>query len=165
MKALRSIAFVIATLVAAGSAAAQPLVGRTPDEVAVLAADMRQRDAVASGDPARLAAIAHPHLLVNSPFNRVLTRDGVTRMMASGEIRNDNWERIPESVSVTRGVGIVMGRESVTAAAGSEQAQMYGVGTRLERRYTNVYLRTGREWLFLARHANVVPPSPAGAPK
>lgn len=162
----RALLVVAAALAFAGTAIAQqPLTGRNPDEIAVLAADALQRDAVASGDAARISAQFHPSFLVNAPNNRVMTRDEVARMAASGEIRNDNWIRVPERVSVTGDVAVVMGRESLVTAAGSEQAQAFGAGRSLERRFTNVYLRSQGEWRLLARHAHVVTPPPAGASK
>lgn len=138
-------------------AAPPAVVARTKDEAAVLAADALQRDAVAKVDLRAIAAIAHPNLRVNAPNNRILTREDLVRMVGSGEIRNEVFDRAPEQVVVTGDVGVVMGHEVVFPGATSEQARMYGQRT-LNRRYTNVYLRgkDGR-WLHLARHANVIP--------
>lgn len=49
-----------------------------------------------------------------------------------------------------------MGREVVVPGAASEQAQIYGRQT-LNRRYTNIYIRSDKGWLHLARHANIIP--------
>jgi len=150
----------IALALAVTQAASAPVVpaatAHTPDEAAVLAADVRQRAAVADVDLPGIAAIAHPNLRVNAPNNRILTREDLVRMVGDGEIRNEVFERVPETVVVTGDVGVVMGRELVYPGAQSEQARMYGRRT-LNRRYTNVYLREGGVWRHLARHANVVP--------
>ena len=135
--------------------AAAPVLGRTADERAVLAADSRQRDAVASADLKAIAAISHDNLRVNAPNNRVLTREDLVRMVGSGDIRNEVFERVPETVVVTGDVGVVMGHEVVFPGTASEQARMYGRKT-LNRRYTNVYIRSGGTWRHLARHANVI---------
>jgi hypothetical protein len=132
-----------------------PSIARTADERAVLAADARQRDAVASIDLKGIAAISHANLRVNAPNNRILTRDDLVRMVGSGEIRNEVFERVPETVVVTGNVGVVMGHETVFPGPDSEQARMYGRKT-LDRRYTNVFLREGKVWRHLARHANVI---------
>ncbi|MGZ8359637.1 MAG: nuclear transport factor 2 family protein [Allosphingosinicella sp.] len=145
-------ALVLVTPAAAATPAAS---AQTPDEVAVLAADERQREAVAAVDLPAIAAISHPDLLINAPNNRVITRADLIRMVGSGEIRNEIFERVPETVSVTGDVAIVMGHETVFPGADSEQARMYGRRT-LNRRYTNVYLRVAGTWLHLARHANVL---------
>jgi hypothetical protein len=150
----------LAILLAAGSApaSAQPVAGvaRSSDEAALLEADARQRDAVANIDPDAIRHISHPNLRVNAPNNRILTRDDLTRMVGSGEIRNEVFERVPEMVTITGDVGVVMGHETVLPGAASEQAQMYGRRT-LNRRYTNIYLRVDGRWRHLARHANIVP--------
>lgn len=78
------------------------------------------------------------------------------RMVASGEIRNEVFERTPEDVVITGDVGVVMGHEVVFPGAVSEQARMYGRKT-LNRRYTNIYIRSSGGWQHLARHANIVP--------
>lgn len=146
---------------------AQPLFAAVPapadqtdDERSVLAADAQQRLAVASVDVAAIGNISHPDLRVNAPNNRILTREDLMRMVASGEIRNEKFERIPEDIVITGDVGVVMGREVVFPGAASEQARMYGRKT-LNRRYTNIYIRSGEGWRHLARHANIIPDASA----
>jgi ethanolamine utilization microcompartment shell protein EutS len=148
----------VLTLILAAAVVAQipAAVARTPDETAVLAADARQRAAVAKVDLKAIGEIAHPNLRVNAPNNRILTREDLIHMVGSGEIRNEVFERFPEQVVVTGDVGVVMGREVVYPGAASEQARMYGQKT-LNRRYTNIYVRTAAGWRHLARHANVIP--------
>lgn len=150
----------LAILLVAGAvpAIAQPGAGvaRSPDEAALLEADARQRDAVASVDPEAIRRFSHPNLRVNAPSNHILTREDLIRMVGSGEIRNEVFERVPEMVTITGDVGVVMGHETVLPGAASEQARMYGRRT-LSRRYTNVYLRVDGRWLHLARHANIMP--------
>jgi hypothetical protein len=137
-------------------AAAPAVVARSPEEAALLVADERQHEAVASVDLAAIPEIAHPNLRVNAPNNRVLTREDLIRMVGSGEIRNEVFERTPETLIVTGDVGVVMGREVVFPSAASEQSRMYGQKT-LSRRYTNVYLREAGIWRHIARHANIIP--------
>jgi len=155
LKTVAACALMMLSCSAASQSAPPPSIARSADERAVLAADARQRDAVASVDLKALAAISHRNLRVNAAINRVLTRDDLLRMVGSGEIRNEVFERIPESVVVTGNVGVVMGHEVVFPGATSEQARIYGRKT-LNRRYTNVFLREGRTWLHLARQASVI---------
>lgn len=154
------IAAAAAMLPAPSSAAIPEPAAQTPDERAVLAADAQQRLAVASLDIEAIRKISDPHLRVNAPNNRILTREDLMRMVASGEIRNEVFERTPEDVVITGNIGVVMGHEVVLPGITSEQARMYGLKT-LNRRYTNVYIRTGGAWHHLARHANVIPATPA----
>lgn len=144
-----------ALILALPAFAQPPSIARSVDERAVLAADARQREAVANVDLKAIAAISHRNLRINAPNNRILTRDDLIRMVGSGEIRNEVFDRIPESVIITGNIGVVMGRETVLPGANSEQAQMYGRRT-LQRRYTNIFIREGKVWRHLARHANVI---------
>ena len=132
---------------------------QTVDERAILAADAQQRLAVASMDIEGIGKISDPNLRVNAPNNRILTREDLMRMVASGEIRNEVFERTPEDIVVTGDVGVVMGHEVVFPGVASEQARMYGRKT-LNRRYTNVYIRSGEGWMHLARHANIMLSAP-----
>jgi len=144
------------TFAAPVAAAVPAYVASSRAEMSLLAVDARQRDAVATADLDAIAAISHTNLRVNAPSNRILTRDDLIRMVGSGEIKNEVFERTPESVVISGDVGLVMGREVVFPGAASEQARMYGTRT-LNRRYTNVYVRKGGAWRHLARHANIVP--------
>lgn len=143
--------------VCAGCAAmAEKAPGRMSDEQALLAADGRQREAIATGDIQRLDQISHPNLLVNAPGGRVIVKEDLMRAAASGGLRDEVLSRTPERVMITGDIGVVMGREEMMAAAGSEHARLYGEG-RLVRRYTNVFLRENGGWLHIARHASIVP--------
>jgi hypothetical protein len=127
----------VAVMLAQPSLAAIPAPAeQTADERAVLAVDAQQRLAVASMDVEAIGRISDSHLRVNAPNNRILTREDLMRMVKSGEIRNEIFERTPEDVVITGDVGVVMGHEVVFPGAASEQARMYGRKT-LNRRYTN----------------------------
>jgi hypothetical protein len=144
-------------LLAALAAASQPvLVPRSAAERALLAADERQRAAVGNADLEAIRSGSHENLRINAPSNRVLTRDDLVRMVDSGEIRNEVFERTAESITVTGNVGVVMGHERMFPGAASEQARIYGLRT-LDRRYTNIYLLERGAWKHIARHANVIP--------
>ena len=85
-------------------------------------------------------------------------------MMRGGQIGSEAFERTVESVTVSGDLGIVMGNEVFTPTAASELGRLYGARP-LKRRYTNVYARRHGQWLWLARHANVVPEAAADLPK
>jgi hypothetical protein len=129
------------------SALAQQGVQRGPEEASLLTADARQLSAVAAADASTIDRISHPNLRVNAPNGRVVTRQDFLQAVGSGHIQNEIAERIPESVTITGDIGVVMGRETGTVA---------GSATRVNRRYTNVYLRENGAWRMLVRHANVV---------
>ena len=131
-------------------------VGLPPNAEAQLrVVDEQQRDMVARGDVAGLAALAHSDLAINAPGGHVLTRDQFLANMRNGEIRAEQFTRIPEYVRISGNVAVVMGREAFTPTATSELGRLYGA-TLLRRRYVNVYVWQGRRWRWLARQANVI---------
>lgn len=134
------------------AALAQQGPARSPEELSLLATDAAQLKAVVAADASSIDSISHPNLRVNAPNGRVVTKQDFVQAAGSGQIRSEVAERIPESVTITGNIGVVMGREVGLTAAGSEQS-----ATRINRRYTNVYLRENGAWRLLARHANIVP--------
>lgn len=144
-------AFAVLFMVAGCATVATP----ASDEAVLRAVDQRERDIVAARDVAAMAGLAHPKLTINAPVNRVLTREQLLSRLRSGEIASERFERVPESVTITGDVGIVMGRETVMPARSSELGRIHGAVS-LQRRYTNVYIRERGRWRWLARHANVV---------
>jgi len=122
----------------------------------VLAVDDQQRAMVASSDVTGLERLAHANLRINAPGGRVLTREQFLANMRSGQIAAEGFERTAEDVSLSGNIGVVMGRETFTPAPTSELGRTFGAKP-LQRRYTNVYVWRNGRWLWLARHANVLP--------
>lgn len=122
----------------------------------VLAVDEQQRAMVAASDVAGLEKLAHPNLRINAPGGRVLSREQFLTNMRTGEIAAERFERTAEYVTITRNLAVVMGHETFTPAPTSELGRTFGAKP-LQRRYTNIYVWQDGRWLWLARHANVVP--------
>jgi hypothetical protein len=122
----------------------------------VIAIDEQQRAMVAARDVTGLDRLAHRNLRINAPGGRVLTREQFLANMRSGEIAAEHFERTAEDVSISGKIAVVMGRESFTPVASSELGRSFGTRP-LQRRYTNVYIREHGRWLWLARHASIVP--------
>lgn len=122
----------------------------------VLAVDDQQRAMVAASDVTGLERLAHPNLRINAPGGRVLSREQFLENMRIGEIAAEGFQRTPEDVSISANVAVVMGRETFTPAATSELSRTFGAQP-LQRRYSNIYVWQKGRWLWLARHANVLP--------
>jgi len=127
-------------------------------DAAVRSADEQQRAMVAAADVAGLERLAHANLRINAPGGRVLSREQFLANMRNGEIATEQFQRTPEEVRISGGVAVVMGGEVFTPVATSELGRAFGP-VPLQRRYTNVYVWEAGRWQWLARHANVVPPS------
>ncbi len=144
---------VVALLLAA--CATVPMVG---SRATVLAVDDQQRAMVAASDVASLARLAHPNLRINAPGGRVLTREQFLANMHNGEIAAEGFERTAEDVTLSGNIAVVMGHEIFTPSASSELGRNFGAKA-LKRRYTNIYVWEQSRWLWLARHANLLPPT------
>lgn len=128
------------------------------DELAVRSTDDLQRRLVLTKNVPGLEALAHPGLVINAPAGRVLTREQFLANMRSGEIAAEQFTRTPEAVRISGKTALMMGSETFTPVATSELGRTYGA-VALKRRYTNVYVRDGRGWKWIGRHASVVPQS------
>ena len=146
-------AFSVLPLVLAAACATAP---SAPGRSSVLAVDDRQRAMVAASDVAGLERLAHPDLRINAPGGRVLSREVFLTNMRRGEIAAERFERTAEDVTIDGKVAVVMGREIFTPVATSELGRTFGARP-LQRRYTNIYVWERGRWLWLARHANVLP--------
>ena len=142
---------------------AQPQ-ARVGDEASLRQVDEHQRSLIAARDAAGMQALADPDLHINAPTNKVLTGQQLVGMMKSGAVAGEEFVRVPESVTISGDVGIVMGHERFTATPGSESGKMFGARS-LDRRYTNIYRWKDGQWRFLARHANVIPAPATQTPR
>jgi ketosteroid isomerase-like protein len=111
--------------------------------------------AVLEEDVQALERLWSEQLIVNNPQNEISAdRSVVLDRVKRGLIRYSRFERRIESIRVSDDVAIVMGSETVVRrgnAASPAQA--------VQRRFTNVWKRSGQAWRMIARHANVVPGS------
>jgi ketosteroid isomerase-like protein len=111
--------------------------------------DAMEADAVLRGDVAALDELWAEDFIVNNPTNKITF--GRQGPVGTGALTYASFERVAESVAVRGDVVIVMGREAVVPKAPSPNA-----GRTLQRRYTNVWMKTAGGWKLAARHANVI---------
>ena len=124
-------------------------------EASLRAADAEQMRIIVQADAEKQRAFMHPNYMINGPSNRVMRKDALVEMLAQGKMASDRFERSIEAISITGNVGVVMGREVVQPAPGSQLGQLHGTEV-LDRRFTNVFLFEDGEWRFLARQATIV---------
>ena len=95
----------------------------------------------------------------------MLTGTQLIGMMKSGAVAGEAFVRTPESVTISGDIGIVMGRERFTSVRGQRQRATCSAPAHSSAATpTSIGWKDGR-WRFLARHANVVPPSAATQPR
>jgi len=122
------------------------------DEKTIRALEEQERLAVLNEDIAALERLWSEQFIVNNPQNEVSPdRGAVLDRVRRGLIRYSTFERRIEAIRFDRDIAIVMGSETVVpkaAAAGSPPS--------VQRRFTNIWRKTGDTWRVVARHANVI---------
>lgn len=103
--------------------------------------------AAATKDFATVEKYWSPQMLVNSPGNTVLTRDQVFAAIREDKLRYSNYTNEVEAFHTYGDIAVVMGHETLVPDTGPE------AGTKLYRRYTDVWQRTNGSWMQIARQA------------
>jgi hypothetical protein len=98
-------------------------------------------------DFAALEKCWSPQMLVNSPGNRILTRDQVFAAIREDKLKYSNYTNEVEAFHVYGDIAVVMGHETLVPDTGPE------AGTKLYRRFTDVLQRTNGSWIMIARQA------------
>ena len=101
-------------------------------------------------DFATVEKLSSPALVVNSPGNRVLTRDQVFAAARLDQLKYSSYKVMTDAFSVFGDVAIEMGHEDLVMSNGPM------AGKPLKRRFTDVWQKTGDAWLLIARQATYV---------
>jgi uncharacterized protein (TIGR02246 family) len=106
--------------------------------------------AIATNDFATLEKFWSPSFVVNSPGNRILTREGVFQAMREDKLKYISGKVFTDAFFVVNDLAITMGHEELVMANGPMAGQP------LKRRYTDVWQKTGDAWLAIARQATYI---------
>ena len=105
--------------------------------------------AILRSDTTALNNLWTPDFLVNTPRNNIANgKAAVFTIQQAGLINYSTFERTIEQIRIHGRVVVTMGSEQYTTA-GSAAAPV-------RRRFTNVWMKQGREWRQVARHASVI---------
>ena len=114
--------------------------------------DLEAAKAIQAKDERRIARFFASDSITNDPRNGLtLGNSGVIAAARSNLIDYLSFERNIESVKLLGDTAIVMGNEVVVSRAKDSAA-----GEVVRRRYTNIWMKRGKEWVIVARHANVI---------
>ena len=128
------------------------IVAQEPKEKEIRALEERERMAVLKEDIPALEKLWSKQFIVNNPQNEISAdRGAVFDRIKKGLISYAQFDRKIESIKFSDDIAIVMGSETVLRK-GDTQAQA------LQRRFTNIWKKSGTTWQMIARHANVICP-------
>jgi rhodanese-related sulfurtransferase len=119
------------------------------EENTIRSLEEQERAAVLKEDVDALEQLWSEQLIVNNPQNEISAdRSVVIDRVKRGLIRYSLFERRIESIRFNEDLAIVMGSETVVRKDDTAVVQ---------RRFTNIWKKSGPAWRMIARHANVVP--------
>ena len=153
------LAILLAILPAAPSAFAQDTGPDAALEAEIRALDLAHATAIFQGDAKALELLMDDDVTVNHPTGRIVKeKKELLDLISQGVIRYTAFERTPERFLFFPDMVVVMGSEVVVPAPGAPNA-----GQRLQRRYTNAWMKRDGRWRLAFRHANnVCPPDKPG---
>ena len=107
-------------------------------------------EAIHTNNFSALEKLWSPDLLVNSPGNRILSREGVFQAMREDKLKYSSARVFPDAFYASNGLAFQMGHEELVMANGPMAGQP------LKRRYTDVWQLTGQQWVMIARQATYI---------
>jgi ketosteroid isomerase-like protein len=123
------------------------------EEGTIRALEEQERVAVLNEDVAALERLWGEQFIVNNPQNEISAdRGAVLDRVRRGLIRYSKFERRIEAIRFNEDIAIVMGSETVVPKNNTG-----GSSPVVQRRFTNIWRKTGTTWRAIARHANVTP--------
>lgn len=127
-------------------------ISQNKTETLIRRLDVEAAKAVLDKDEIAIARFFTPDSVTNNPRNGLtLGSRGVIEAAKTGLIDYYSFDRVVESVQVFGNTAIVMGHETVIM-----KNKAGGAGDELRRRYTNIWMKRGKRWAIVARHANVI---------
>jgi len=91
-----------------------------------------------------------PEFIVNNPANIVVTKQQVIKLLKSGKINYETFERTIEKIAILDHTAIVMGQEEMKPQGVTDNS-----GKKVIRRFTNVWLKRQGKWKMVARQATI----------
>ena len=125
--------------------------GPIQGEVGLRAANAAEVQDFLAADVKGLGSLWSDGFVVTNPFNRFVGKAAVLSMVESGMLRFSTYERNIEYIKAYDNIAVVAGSET-TGWAGT--LPLAGKTSHL--RFTAVWQRSGKGWLEIARHANIV---------
>ncbi|MEO8210399.1 MAG: nuclear transport factor 2 family protein [bacterium] len=114
--------------------------------------DLAHARAIFEGDAIALDSLMDDDVTVNHPTNRIVKeKQELLNLIKKGVIRYTSFDRTQETFLFYKDMVVVMGHEFVVPAEGAPNE-----GKTLQRRYTNIWMKTNGKWKLTVRHANNV---------
>jgi ketosteroid isomerase-like protein len=150
---LRAVLCISALCLLSSTAAAQSAKGKSAEiEKEIRGLDLEAAKAILNKDEKAIARFFTADSVTNNPRNGLTVgSSGVIEASKTGLINYYSFDRVAESVQVLGGTVVVMGNETIVL-----KNPEGGPGETIRRRYTNVWMKSGKNWQIVARHASII---------
>ena len=124
---------------------------QSTDETVIRKLENEMKDAFLKRDSVMLFKLLSPNLVVNSPWNRVITMADITNSLRKGGGSDTlSFEKNIERITFTNNIAIVMGQETRVSTG-----QAVNVGKAIQRRFTDIWMNNKNNWQLVARQSTV----------
>src|SRR5689334_7485752 len=114
--------------------------------------DQAEADAILRNDAAAAEAFYADDIVVNNPrYTVTIGKKALMALIKTGNIHYSSFVREIEKITFQGETAIVMGKETVKPDGNAP-----GAGQTIQRRYTNIWMKSDNKWLLIARHANII---------
>jgi ketosteroid isomerase-like protein len=122
--------------------------GQSEEEAEIRRLEKHWTELLDKGDTTALLQIWTENYVVNNPNGKIVTPKDIIGLMKSGHIF-PTVERIVEKVTFNQNFAIVMGKELQQPASLITNKEEW-----IPRRFTNVWIKTDKEWQLAARQSS-----------
>ena len=112
-----------------------------------------EADLILRGDAAALDAFYPEDHIVTNPFNQMIDKKTVMERVRGNVIKYKAYEKKMEYLCVYKDTAIIAGIETGTAA---EDANRPDAGQTSRRRFTETWMKRGKQWRKVARHVSTI---------
>lgn len=110
--------------------------------------------AARTGDTDTLAGLLSKELVVSDPSNTIRRRDDLLALFATKAVEYRSFESTIDYAGEIGGLVVLMGTES-TVLESAPKTTPWKPGTKLHRRFTNVFRQEGETWRLLVKQSTV----------
>jgi len=110
-----------------------------------------ERQLILRQDSVALQTFYPDDFVVTNPFNQFIDKKKVIERVKANIIKYSSFERIFDYFKVHENTVFIIGREKVVA---TQDAARTDAGQTTHRRFTEVWMKRGKDWVKVLRHAN-----------
>ncbi|MBL0326584.1 MAG: nuclear transport factor 2 family protein [Cytophagaceae bacterium] len=121
--------------------------GQSKSELEIRQLENYWAELLDKSDTTALSKVWSKDYIVNNPAGKIITGNDIIGFIRNGQ-KFPAYQRIIESVTFSKNLAIVMGKE-----ISQPQKDALGIEQKIVRRFTNIWVKEKKEWKLVARQA------------